>query len=188
MTKRFAALLAALSLALLAGCGEENGGPVSPASSLGPPPEFEFEIPQGWVDPPQSAKDAFERRFGAMAGDIGSGTVSLEAAYEEARAGRGILNVASDPGIGDGSSEDLEMTATAGLADVSAPEEVDLGGSEALLITGREPADTETTKTVVTTFQDGWTVALIFSSIDGSSVEPVRSDIDAIVESWEWTD
>ncbi len=128
-------------------------------------------------------KDRFEQAYTRGVALPEDATTTLEAIRRASPPA--ILNVTTEPSPPNVTPEEA-LAMQGPLPGQSNPETISLGGSEAIAVTAREGNDQAQTKLLAVTVRDERVVGLVFSTLDGSSIEELRPDVDDIFTSWRW--
>jgi hypothetical protein len=195
VTKSRAAALAALSFALLAGCGEKEGGPVSAES-------FDAELPSGWTegddDDLETATQAAVQGAASILG-VDPDELNLEAqavwldseAEGDDNTNINVLAEEIPPDVGEDGYIEASLGTIDELPGVEDFEE--LGDTEVDGDTGEGIAYTAAPSGAALRFRavavvhdgEGFNITLTAAEDEFDSAS---EDLDEILASWQWTD
>jgi len=192
---RRAAALAIAGLLFLAGCGEEEGGPVSA-------PSFDAVLPSGWMEGDEGDVDnATELASQGAAATLGveEDQLDLEAEavwfYSESEGdfttNINVLAEGIPPGVGEDNYVETSLGTVSelpGIADLEELEPTQVDGEEAESIEySAAPAGQALKFRAVALVHDG-TGFNITATASEDQFDKASEDLDEILASWEWTD
>jgi hypothetical protein len=193
-TRRLAALLALCALAA-AGCSDEDGDPVEGNG-------YSYSVPDGWHDFSEEARDDPAANFHGSQPDtavIGEQrddyTSNVNVVVQE----EGLPGNLTTKAFADANIAGLRTPAQAGLPpevaesierlnvrDISEPEEIELGGEEAIAWEYRTTnfgSDLRVRQVAALNDDVGYTVTL--TAVSGRYKDGLEA-LDEVVETWEW--
>jgi hypothetical protein len=195
VTKRPAAAIAFLALALLAGCGTGEGGPVSA-------PSFDAVLPAGWTEgDDDDLNDATDAAIQGAASslDVSEDQLHLvaEAVWYDSESGGDFttnINVLAEeipPGVDEDQYVEVSLGTVQqvpGIEDFEELGSTEVGGEEAQAIEySGSPTGIELRFRAVALVHNGQGFNITVTA-PGDAFEAASDDLDAILESWEWTD
>lgn len=195
MRKRLAASIAVLSLALLAGCGEEDGGAVNA-------PSFDAELPPGWAEGDDDDLElvneaAVQGAASALGVDASQLNINAEAVWFGESTGDFTTNInvlaeEIPPAIDQDRYVEISLGAVGQLPGIEDFEEVgvsEVGGEEGETIeySAAQPSGEPLRFRAIALVRSGQGFNITLTAAD-DSFDDASEDLNEILGSWQWTD